>query len=485
MKRVFLKFAGHLLVGCLATACGSGAGSGVGSGQESALSALTVTSGSLSPAFDPNVTDYSVTSMTSLYPVAVTATTLSPSATLTIHGASAKSGVPSSFTLLPKEDFTVAVRAPAGESTTYTVHYLPPDFPAYTVSSSAGAGTEDVLLTAGNTYLLIVDRSGAPLYFRSFLPNQVLNFQQHRLIGEEIFYSAAVGMPTGAWSLGTDHLMDATFHDVGDVHPLANEAHDDLQAEAHDFMLLDEDHYVTMSYVQRTVNLARYNPRWSSAAPVMNVIVQEVDHGLVLFEWDSGDVPSLYSDSTDGNSFADNTVSDYLHLNSIEIDPEDGNFIFSLRHTNSVVKVDRTTAKILWTLGGAEDNFGLTSDQTFSHQHDVRKEADGSLTVFDNGNNAHQTRAISFFLDELSKKVLSFRVIYRKPDDQPQTSFMGSLRLLDTDRYMIGWGGGAGKDVAPAATEVLNGASVWQLTFSSPTAFSYRALPVDRSYRTQ
>jgi hypothetical protein len=486
MKRIFLASAGlaHLL-----SACSSSAGHNPipspGPPQASTLQTLTVSTGTLTPAFDPSVTDYSVTSLNSLHPVEVTATATDPSATLTIHGTSARSGVTSSFTLQPKEDFSVVVHSSTEDSTTYTVHYLPSDFPAYTVTGSASEGTEDVLLTANNKYLLIVDRDGAPLYYRGFQTNNALDFQQHRLASGEIVYSALIGTSAGAWVLGTDHLMDSNFRDIGDVELVSHAEHDVLPAESHDFILLDEDHYVTMSYVQRTVNLSVYNPKWSSTAPVMNAIVQEVDSGDVLFEWDSGERPSLYIDSVDGNGFTANTVSDYLHLNSIDIDPADGNFLFSLRHTNSILKVDRRTAETIWTLGGAEDDFHLTTDQTFSHQHYVRKQPDGSITVFDNGNSAHQTRIISFVLDEANRKVVSFRVIYEKPSDEPQSGFMGSQQPLASDRYMFGWGGWFTNDIDPAATEVLDGTPVWQITFTAPQVFSYRALPVDRSYRTQ
>jgi hypothetical protein len=69
---------------------------------------------------------------------------------LVVHGDSAQSGVPSSFTLKPGEDFKVVVRSSINEPTTYTVHYLPPDLPRYRVSTSAEAGSEDILLTAEN-----------------------------------------------------------------------------------------------------------------------------------------------------------------------------------------------------------------------------------------------------------------------------------------------------------------------------------------------
>jgi hypothetical protein len=437
------------------------------------LLSLKVSSGELVPPFDPDVTDYSLTSLNSLYPIEVTATAGDPHATLLVHGGQAWSAVPVSFQLQPGEDFDVVVG-----TRTYTVHYAPSDLPAYTVTTTPAAGTEDVLLTPSAKYLLIVDRAGRPLYYRTFAPSVVENFQQYTLPDGEIVYSTLVGAAAGSWALGAMHLMDARFNDLGDVQLLPAGSHQVLPAEGHDFILLDEDHYVAMSYVQRTVDLSGLNPSWSSQAVVMNAVVQEVDSAEVLFEWDSANVPSLYADSIYNNSYASNAVSDYLHLNSMDIDPVDGNFIFSFRHTSSVVKVDRTTGKILWTLGGKEDDFDLTTDQVFSFQHYVRKQPDGSLWVFDNGNNLHQTRIIAFVLDEANKKVVSFTDVYDRPSAEPQTTFMGSYAVLDTSRYLFGWGGWSGNVIAPAATELNGGSISWSLTFTAPGVFSYRALPV-------
>jgi hypothetical protein len=438
------------------------------------LLSLTVSSGTLVPPFAPGVTDYTMTSLNGLYPLEVTATASDPTAALLVHGAPAQSGVPASFTLKPCEDFTVVLGA-----TTYTVHYVPSDLATYTVTTSPSAGTENVLLTANGAYLLIVDRGGLPLYYRSFSPTQVENFQQYTLSDGEIVYSTQVGpFNSGGWTLGAIHLMDSTFGDIGDLQLLPNAAHDVLPAEGHDFILLDRDHYVLMSYVQRTVDLSGLDPSWSSQAVVMNAVVQEIDSGEVLFEWDSGNVPSLYTDSTYNNTFPSASVSDYLHMNSMAIDPSDGNFIFSFRFTSSIVKIDRATGEILWTLGGKEDDFGLTPDQVFSWQHYVRKQPDGSLWVFDNGNNMHQTRIVSFVLDEDNKKVLSFTDVYDKPSDQPQSAFMGSYGALDASRTLFGWGGWNGGAIAPSVTEVAGGSVTWSLTFDSPGVFSYRALPI-------
>jgi hypothetical protein len=222
------------------------------------------------------------------------------------------------------------------------------------------------------------------------------------------------------------------------------------------------------------------NPAWSSQAKVVHAVVQEVVAGKPVFEWDSANVPSLYTDSLLNNKFQAGVLQDYLHMDSMCIDPADGNFIFSFRHTDSIVKVDRKTTQILWTLGGKEDQFGLTGDQVFSYQHYVRAEPDGSLWVFDNGNLLHQTRIVSFVLDEVNKRVVRFTDVYDKPAAQPPTAFMGSYTQLDATRYFFGWGGWINGDLAPTATEVSGGSVVWTLMFADPSVFSYRAMPIPK-----
>ena len=493
--RAALALTAAITITTLCSAC-SDAGSGTSPSSSSvaasapgfvplgsaALRSLTVSSGALVPAFDPSVSEYEITSLNALFPVEVTAATVASAASIAVDGVPATSGEPVSLRLSPRQDLVVTTRAPDGDARTYTVHYVPASMPAYEVwSDPARAGSEAILLTPNGSMLLMVDRSGAPLYYRSFAPSTVGDFQRHVLADGRAFYSATVGTASTAWTLGTTHLMDDHLRDVADLALLPNRAHDALPAEEHDFALLGDDDYVVMSYVQRTVDMKAYFPEWSATAPVMHCLVQEIDHGAVVFEWDSADFPSLYGDSTDGNAFSSDAVSDYLHLNSIDVDPHDGNFVFSLRHTNSIVKVDRKTAQIVWTLGGAEDQFGLAADQRFVHQHHVRVQADGSLSIFDNGNGAHQTRVLELSLDESAHVVTSSHVVYGKPADEPATTFMGSATRLGATRELIGWGGWTltpGLPAPPSVTEIVDGAPSWSLTFDSPKVYSYRALPI-------
>src|SRR5262249_25889408 len=156
-------------------------------------------------------------------------------------------------------------------------------------------------------------------------------------------------------------------------------------------------------------------------------------------------------------------LADYTHLNSIDIDPSDGNLLLSLRHANTVLEIDRHTGATLWKLGGLSDEFGLAADQLFSHQHYVRKQSDGSLLLFDNASGAHQTRVLEIAIDEVAHALPSFRVVYEKPADQPQSTYMGSAVQLASGRYLIGWGGYAPTAGATAVTEVVDGVPVWTL----------------------
>jgi hypothetical protein len=331
-------------------------------------------------------------------------------------------------------------------------------------------------------YALIVDRSGAPIYYRTFLPDDLENFQQSTLPDGRVVYSFTVGVidPSG-WTLGVDHLMDDHFDDIGDYKLPAYAEHGVLPAEGHETMVLGDQHYVAISYVKRTVDLSQLNPAWSAKARVMSDVMQEVDHGQVVLEWDSANVPALYADSVYDDTFGP-TLSDYLHLNSIDLDPADGNFVVSFRHASSIAKIDRHTGQILWTLGGKEDQFGLTPDQLFSMQHHVRMHPDGTMTVFDNGNGtggkgAHQTRILSFKLDEANRAVSAFQVLYTKPAGQPPTGFMGSATPLGGGRLFVGWGGWYTDQREPAVTEIVGGVPVWSLEFTE-TVTSYRALPI-------
>jgi hypothetical protein len=91
-------------------------------------------------------------------------------------------------------------------------------------------------------------------------------------------------------------------------------------------------------------------------------------------------------------------ANDWLHANSLYYD-QDGNIIISLRHQDWVIKIAYENGTgdghIVWHLGNQGDfalinPLGLQSPW-FSHQHDVERQSNGQLSLFDNANTRHAT----------------------------------------------------------------------------------------------
>ena len=84
-------------------------------------------------------------------------------------------------------------------------------------------------------------------------------------------------------------------------------------------------------------------------------------------------------------------ANDWTHGNCLELTP-DGNILYSSRHQDWLIKIDYENGQgagdILWRLGNDGDFQIVSSDPNpwFSHQHDANVNANGLLTVFDNGN---------------------------------------------------------------------------------------------------
>ncbi len=238
-------------------------------------------------------------------------------------------------------------------------------------------------------------------------------------------------------------VMDENYNEIDRVYVLTDEDGKSTTLESHQFTILGEKHYLLSAYVgKRVTNIPDDVPHSELGARVTASVIQEIDNGQVIWEWDSTDHPELYAMSTEGNDYFNEEYqwSDYVHFNAITIDPKDNNFLCSFRNLDAVLKLDRQTGEILWVLGGSGDQFGLTEEQLFSKQHDIRPTSDGGYTLFNNGNidnQSGQTSIMKFYLDEVNKKVIKFE------EYQVEKSFsawMGSAQELSAGHYLIGWG---------------------------------------------
>jgi outer membrane protein assembly factor BamB len=104
-------------------------------------------------------------------------------------------------------------------------------------------------------------------------------------------------------------------------------------------------------------------------SPVLDSILQAVDirTGLVTWEWHAlGHIPLADSYATAATS----AYFDAYHMNSIE--PLAHNrLLVSARDTSAIYEIDRTTGRIIWTLGGKASSFRMQAGSRFFFQHDA------------------------------------------------------------------------------------------------------------------
>lgn len=210
--------------------------------------------------------------------------------------------------------------------------------------------------------------------------------------------------------------------------------------DVHDFILLSDNDYITLTYFWKTpTNIpARLNP--APNASVLTPVIEEVRGGAVVFHWDASNDTSFYANSIFDNNFSNpDAAQDYIHMNSMFLDPTDSNLICSMRHQDQIIKINRQTGAIVWRLGGLNSDFALTPDQQFLYQHDATlTDNNQTLLLFDNGDAIARpyTRICEFHLDVPNKKVTTFKY-FNIPE--PFTQLTGSVQKIG-DEYFIGGG---------------------------------------------
>ena len=176
---------------------------------------------------------------------------------------------------------------------------------------------------------------------------------------------------------------------------------------------------------------------------VLDSVVQEIDlaDGHLIFQWRGIDHVDV--DETCAPLPALTTATapfDFLHLNSIEVD-WDGHLLVSARNTWTVYKVDRDTGAVKWRLGGKRSDFTTAPDALFAWQHDARRQADGSITLFDDGADPpveSQSRGLVLTTDDTAMTVAVARE-YKHPDRLLAGS-QGNLQVLPEHNVVVGWG---------------------------------------------
>lgn len=212
--------------------------------------------------------------------------------------------------------------------------------------------------------------------------------------------------------------------------------------DPHEFNLTSRDTAYVTAYKTAVVNMSRFGgPR---RGYLLDYIGQEIDikTGLVVWEWHPlGNLPlnRTYLPIPKRNT----RPFDWFHMNSIN-DDKDGNILISARHTQALYKINKKTGRIMWQVGGKGSDFKLGRGVRFGFQHDLIRQKNGTLTIFDNGAGGKHGRVNKI----TSAKVLRLNMKRRRvtlvrayPDPRNLISnSQGNVDVQPNGNLFVGWG---------------------------------------------
>jgi hypothetical protein len=343
--------------------------------------------------------------------------------------------------------------------------------PVTVLTRTAAAGPEALFLAPKRAVEqagpMILDGRGELVWFRPLDTKGVADFRVQRYAGRPVLTWWRGRSEKGVGD-GTYVIADDGYRQVATV-----SAGNGLTGDIHEFLITPRDTALITVYRRRPLDLSSVGG--PKRGEVYEGVVQELDiaTGRVLFQWNSLEHVRLAESYVDPPSAsADGTAApyDYFHVNSVSEDA-DGNLLVSARNTRAVYRIDRSTGRVLWRLGGRRSDFRLGPGVRFAWQHDARRQPDGTLTLFDNAAAPQvrpYSRALVLRLDESARRATLVRA-YAHPRRLLAAS-QGNAQALPGGGILVGWG--AQRYVTQFARD---GRVVLDLRFGGEGADSYRA----------
>lgn len=328
----------------------------------------------------------------------------------------------------------------------YNLNTLPADMPKTSMNNSAN--TDGYIVTSFHTltldkpsYAVIMDANGNIVYYMGTDDPKTNIFHMQRWdFATRPMYSYHIQTEpstTGAFLLGDNVVLDNKFNEIDRVRILATDRHPAMAADQHDFVILGDKHYLVISY---------WDEKIENNGSVLSAVVQEQKDNKVIFDWVSSDYPKLFDVCVEKCPEPGKTGIDYIHINAVAVDPSDNNLVLSLASPHAVIKINRKSGDIMWTLSGQGDDFNVTPEYRLTRQHDAHFE-NGELVIFDNNysvipkisrvpDKEDNARILRFKLDEKNKQVLGTKSVPLNIT----APYMGNAQGLQGGRHFVGCG---------------------------------------------
>lgn len=272
----------------------------------------------------------------------------------------------------------------------------------------------------------------------------VFDFRPVTNIDDEVELSFILNWQPDGRSKGSGVVLDKHYKETNRVYQ-PDELHD---FNMHEFNILPGGKSaVACTYHSQVVNLADFGrPTEESWVVTGGFVELDMETSEVLAQWNSKDTIAL----SESNLFHSWDAAwgepgwDYVHINAVDKN-EAGDFIISLRFTNTIYGISGENGEIMWRLtSGPEGDFDM--DFTFSKQHDVKfVSSNGTHHVISMLNNASDERGndenmSSVLFIEMDTEAMTARVINRinRPDSS-LTRLRGSAQTLPNGNIFAGW----------------------------------------------
>lgn len=325
-----------------------------------------------------------------------------------------------------------------------------PTSPALAPTGSSGDSPDDVVLlgpkgdTCPTDGPLITDPAGEPVWIGP-KGNEVFDVRVQQYQGQPVLTWWSGKLAKG-YGYGEITIMDTSYKKIATVTTGGdlNKGHADI----HEASLTPQGTMLLTSYAKVKHDLSKVGgPKdgW-----ILDGVIQEVDvaTGDVVFEWHSLDhVPVTGTKSKpegdpdkDDDSGTKEVPFDYFHINSISEDT-DGSLLVSARNTHSVYNISHDSGDVNWILGGKSSDFKMGDGTTFAWQHDAERQADGTLTLYDNSALpavAKNSRGLRLSIDMAT---MSATVVAEyQPPKKRLSGSQGSVEVLQDGNVFVGWG---------------------------------------------
>ena len=315
----------------------------------------------------------------------------------------------------------------------------------------------------------IVDSRGRTLYFGA-VPDTTsgIDFRTQTYQGKPVltWWQGIVGFGKG---YGFGLIYNQAYKRIARV-----AAGNGYKVDLHEFLITNRNTALVNIYQPVEWEL---QPVGSKNGRAFDSVLQEIDikTGLVMYEWHSLGQVDIKESFVPGASLKPGAVYDYMHINSAQL-LSSGDYLISGRNTAAIYELDHHTGAIHWRLGGKKSDYAMDAGTAFLGQHDARRQADGTISMFDNGFIApppapsHESRGLVLKLDDAAKTA-SLVHSFTHPSPAVHAQSQGDNQLLPNGNWLVGWGG-----ASPYSTEFdPTGKVVWEGQFQPVGDDSYRA----------